>query len=322
MDFYLIALIGLLISFLLVFIIMPVFIKTLVLHNLNQEVSEYALEEYKKKAKTPIMGGLLFVIIPVIVYLAINFGHIRNREMLMIILSFISFCSVGFLDDIMIILRRDNSGLSPKAKLLMEFVYCLLIYALFHQDIATTVMIPFLSISIDFKWLYLPFMIMLYLAEANAVNFTDGMDGLCAGVSAIAIISFTGLSFIMKKYDVVIFLSCLLGGLFAYLCYNHYPARIFMGDSGSLALGGLFASLVVILNKEVALFFIGGVFVYEMFCVCLQLTSVKLFHRRIFSYTPIHYAFVLKGYKETKVVAGFYLLAFALAIIGFIIGVN
>lgn len=95
-----------------------------------------------------------------------------------------------------------------------------------------------------------------------------------------------------------------------------------MGDSGSLALGGLFASLGVILNKEVALFFIGGVFVYEMFCVCLQLTSVKLFHRRIFSYTPIHYAFVLKGYKETKVVAGFYLLAFVLAIIGFIIGVN
>jgi len=117
----------------------------------------------------------------------------------------------------------------------------------------------------------------------------------------------------MKEYNICILICAVLGALIGYLIFNWHPAKIFMGDSGSLALGALFAALAVILKQEIILFIIGGVFVWEMFCVCLQLTSVKLFHKRVFSYTPIHYAFTLKGYKETTVVALFCFIGLLLA---------
>ena len=165
-------------------------------------------------------------------------------------------------------------------------------------------------------------MILLYTAEANAVNFTDGMDGLCAGVSFIALIPFTIIALSKGINGIAIVIMPILGGLLGYLFFNFHPAKIFMGDSGSLALGALFASLAIVLNKEIALFVIGGVFVWEMFCVCLQLTSVKLFHKKVFKYTPIHYSFVLKGMKEVDVVKMFYLIGIVLAIIGLYIGLN
>ena len=322
MNFLIICLIALISSFALMCILMPLFIKLLVSHSLNQEVSEYALEEYKQKAKTPIMGGLLFVLLPTIIYLAMNYNLNIDKRVLMMILSYILYAFVGFLDDITIILRKDNEGLSPKVKLIMEFIFVLIIYFLFRNQIDTYVYIPFLKINVELSYFYIPLMIMIYLAEANAVNFTDGMDGLCAGVSVIALLAFVVIAFIQQEFNIILFLLCVIGGLLGYLVYNHYPAKIFMGDSGSLALGGLFSAIGILLNKEIALFIIGGIFVYEMFCVCLQLTWVKLFHKRIFKYTPIHYAFVLKGMKETKVVLLFYILGIILAILGIYIGIN
>ena len=146
------------------------------------------------------------------------------------------------------------------------------------------------------------------------------MDGLCAGVSFIALIAFVIISYKNDELNIALLILSIMGGLIGYLKYNHFPAKIFMGDSGSLALGALFASVAIVLHKEIALFFIGGVFVFEMFCVCLQLSSVKLFHKRVFRYTPIHYAFVLKGHKETRVVLMFNLLAFIVMLVGLFIG--
>ncbi|MDO4500652.1 MAG: phospho-N-acetylmuramoyl-pentapeptide-transferase [Erysipelotrichaceae bacterium] len=320
MDFYLIALIGLILSFLAVFFLMPPYIKALKNHNINQEVSEYALDEYKAKAKTPIMGGLLFVVLPVIVFIIINSKALKDPAAMMVVTSYVLFCVVGFLDDFLIIIRKNNEGLSPKVKLLMEFVFAILVFIIFRSTLSFKIDVPFIHNTIDLKWfIYLPLIILMFLGEANAVNFTDGMDGLCAGVSLISLLGFMIVLFVKGQYNVFILSSCIVGGLIGYLYYNHFPAKIFMGDSGSLALGGLFSAIALITNAEIALLLIGGVFLGEMFCVCLQLSCVKLFKRRVFSYTPIHYAFVLKGLKETTVVKRFYLVTAICVVLGVII---
>lgn len=321
MSLFILAAIAFIGSLGLVAIIMPLFIKVLKNHNLNQEVSEYALEEYKKKAKTPIMGGLLFVAVPSFFIFVIQPGIINDKNCLFVILSYVLFCVVGFLDDFIIIVRKNNLGLSPKVKLLMEFVFATVLYFLFRDIISGTITIPFIGVSFDLGLLYPLFMVFMYMSEANAVNFTDGMDGLCAGVSFISLLPFLVFSVIANLYNVFILILCVLGGLVGYLIYNFHPAKIFMGDSGSLALGGLFSALAVVLHKEVALIFVGGVFLIEMLCVVIQQISVRVFHKRVFSYTPIHYAFVLKGNKEVKVVLGFYVAAFVLAVAGFFVGI-
>lgn len=315
------CILGFMISLALLLVLMPLFIKTLKKHNISQAVSEYSLKEYKEKAKTPIMGGLLFVIIPVIVYLIVNKGLI-NPRILFILLSYLLFCLVGFIDDYLIIIKKNNDGISPKTKLIMEFIFVCILYFIFKNEIATYIHIPFTNINLDFGFIYIPFMILLFLAEANAVNFTDGMDGLCAGVSFIGLAILLVLCFVYGESDIGILIACVLGGLLGYLCFNYHPAKIFMGDSGSLALGGLFTAIAVVLKLEVALFFIGGVFVIEMFCVCLQLSWVKLFHKRIFSYTPIHYAFILKGFKEKQIVPCFYIVGLLLGLIGLLLGLH
>lgn len=323
MDFYLVALIGFVLSFGLVYFLMIPYIQILRNHNMNQEVSEYALDEYKAKAKTPIMGGLLFVVIPVLVFIIINGKALSDHNLLLVLVSYVLYCLIGFMDDILIIIQKDNKGLSPKLKLFLEFLFGIIIFFIFRDTLSFNINIPFINGGISLKWyLFLPLIVLMFLGESNAVNFTDGMDGLCAGVSVIGLIGFEVLLFLNNQYNIFILVLCIIGGLLAYLRYNHFPAKIFMGDSGSLALGGLFASIALVIDGEIALLFIGGVFLIEMFCVCLQLTSVILFKKRIFSYTPIHYAFVLKGNKETKVVKGFYIAALILTIIGVFLGIK
>ena len=321
----LIYIIGFILSMVVTCIVMPFYIKKLKEHNINQSVSEYALDEYKNKAKTPIMGGLIFVVVPLIIYFVLlNKKAISSPLCNLVIVSFIGFCLVGFADDLMIILRHNNEGLSPRLKLILEFVITVVIYFVFFNGQKYFMIdVPFINGGVEVScFIFLPFMVLLYLAEANAVNFTDGMDGLCAGVSLIGLIAFGVIAYINGETSILLLILCVIGGLVGYLFFNFHPAKIFMGDSGSLALGALFASIAIALNSEIALFVIGGVFVIEMFCVCLQLTCVKLFHKRVFSYTPIHYAFVLKGNSEVKVVLGFYALAIILGIIGLLLGIS
>lgn len=306
-----------------VLLLMPRFISYLKKKNINQVTSEYALDEFKNKEKTPIMGGLLFVVLPILVFIILNPSGLLNRRALFVLLSYVLYCSVGFIDDSLVIRSHSNEGLSPKTRLIMEFVYTVFLFFAFREIIPMQVTIPFLHVTIGVGWyVFLPFMILLYMAEANAVNFTDGMDGLCAGVSFFALLPYVYLCSRLFYDDIVIFLCCILGGLIGYLRFNFHPAKIFMGDSGSLALGALFASLGVVTDLTIALFFIGGVFVIEMFCVVVQQISVRAFHKRVFSYTPIHYAFVIKGYKEKTIVISFYLLQILLSLIGLYIALH
>lgn len=315
--------IGFVLTLIAMLLVMPKYITYLKSRNVNQVTSEYALKEFKEKEKTPIMGGLLFVLIPIVIFIVINFKGLGDRRLLFVLLSYILYCSVGFIDDYLIISSHSNEGLSPITRLVMELVYGLILFVLFKDVIPMQVTIPFTNIGIQIKWfIFLPFMILLYMAEANAVNFTDGMDGLCAGVSFIGLLAFLVLCLVRSQYNIALFIVCILAGLLGYLKFNFKPAKIFMGDSGSLALGALFAALGIILDLNVALFVIGGVFVGEMFCVVLQQLSVRLFHKRVFSYTPIHYAFVIKGHSEKRVVLSFYAVELLLSILGLIIGLN
>ncbi|MBO4358647.1 MAG: phospho-N-acetylmuramoyl-pentapeptide-transferase [Erysipelotrichaceae bacterium] len=314
---------GFALSVVAMLVAMPRYISYLSNRDINQVTSDYALDEFKNKAKTPIMGGLLFVLIPIIVSIITDITVLSDRRFLFVMLSYLLYCSVGFIDDMLVIRSHTNDGLSAKTRLVMEFSYTLILYLLFRDVICEQVTIPFLNVGIQLYWIiFAGFMILLYMAEANAVNFTDGMDGLCAGVSAIALLPFLAFAFIYGNNGIALFLICILGALLGYLKFNFHPAKIFMGDSGSLALGALFSSLAVMMDKTVALFVIGGVFVAEMFCVVVQQLSVRLFHKRVFSYTPIHYAFVIKGHRETSIVLCFYLVQLLLSIIGFFIGIN
>lgn len=300
--------------------IMPKFITALKNHNINQNVSEYALEEYKKKAKTPIMGGLMFVAIPVVVFTIASIIYGISKETVMILLSYILFCSVGFADDYTIIIKGNNDGLSPKFKLCLEFIFVIILHIIFKDVIPSGITIPVINKFIPINTvIFLVFMILLYGFESNAVNFTDGMDGLCAGVSFIALIAYVVISYVNGYTEIAFLLMCIMGSMIGYLFFNFHPAKIFMGDSGSLALGALFASISIIESNELLLLIIGGVFVVEMMCVVIQQVSVRLFHKRVFSYTPIHYAFVLKGQNEVTVVLRFYLVQIVLTVLALII---
>ena len=304
----------------LMLLIMPRYITMLKNHNINQNVSEYALEEYKKKAKTPIMGGLLFVVIPVVVFIvcAIIFGI--SKPTVMVLVSYILFCGVGFADDYTIIIKGNNDGLSPTFKLCLEFLFVIMLHIVFKDVIPSGINIPIINKFVEINpVVFLIFMILLYGFEANAVNFTDGMDGLCAGVSFISLIAYVVISYVNGYYEIALLLMGIMGALIGYIFFNFHPAKIFMGDSGSLALGALFAAISIIEGNELLLIIIGGVFVAEMMCVCIQQLSVRLFHKRVFSYTPIHYAFVLKGHKEMYVVINFYLVQTFLTIVSLII---
>ena len=321
-DLFIILIIGFILSLGIVAIVMPFYIRLLKSLHYEQRVSEYALEEYKNKAKTPIMGGLLFVVVPIIVCIVVYPNIINDKSALMIMLSYFLFFLVGFLDDILIILRNSNEGLNPKLKMLMQLGFGLLIVLVFKDILDTRIIIPIIDISIDLGYIiYAIFAVFVFTAESNAVNFTDGMDGLCAGVSAISLIAFLILAIYLKRYNVVLIIACVEGGLLGYLYYNFFPAKIFMGDSGSLALGALFVAIAMVLKQELLLIIVGGIFLWEMICVCLQQLSVRLFHKRIFKYTPIHYAFVIRGLKEKKVVLLFYALAIVCTVLGTLIGV-
>lgn len=322
MEKWVIFLIAFISSLVITFLLYPLFINYLKSINVSQAVSEYSLAEYKNKVKTPIMGGILFIVIPLVIFLACDpsFLSAPLPNLLFILIAYICYFFVGFIDDLIIIITKKNDGISPSVKLLLEFSSIIILYLIFRDSISTTIYIPYYKLTIDLKLLYLPFLALVYVSEANACNFTDGMDGLCAGVSIIGLICFAILAFVKGEVHVFLFIVCVIGSLCAYMFYNFHPAKIFMGDSGSLALGALFAGLAFILDAYVPLLFIGFVFIVEMICVCLQRISYKLFRKRIFPYTPIHYAFIIKGKSEVKVVIGFYILAFITGAMGVLVG--
>lgn len=304
-----------LIGFLAVALIMPLWIRFLKTKDANQQVSEYALEQFQKKAKTPTFGGFIFVAVSAIgllIYSLIN--HCLNQTMLLIA-TLLLYGAIGFVDDYLIVMTHNNAGLSPRSKLLMQIAFATILVCSMYLHMDTHIYL--FGFSIDLRLLYFPFMIFVFVGSSNAVNLTDGMDGLAAGCSVIVAFGFAIIAY-LKNADpsLIFFLFLLIGSLLGYLLYNMHPAKIFMGDTGSLALGGIFAAIAMLLKEEVAYVVLGGVFVVETICCMLQIYWVKHFHKRLFIYTPIHYAFTKNGWKETSTVYLFWLFCFVFMLLG------
>lgn len=314
--------IALLISLVLSLFTMPLYISKLKKISFNQTVSEYSLQQFKDKASTPTMGGVVFVLIPIVITLMYELivEHGVNYDVLLVLIAFAGYGLIGFIDDYLIVVRHDNTGLTPLKKYLLQAVLAGLCYFIYSNHATLSVSIPLVHTSISLGVLYILLIFFMFTGASNAVNLTDGMDGLAAGCSVCSFIPFLIFACVDHNVGLGVFIASLIGALIGYLKYNVKPAKVFMGDVGALALGGALAAVAIVLKRELLLVIIGGVFVWETMTVIIQITSIKLFKKRIFRYTPIHYSYVMAGLSEGRVVRSFWTIAAVCSVIGLILG--
>jgi phospho-N-acetylmuramoyl-pentapeptide-transferase len=239
-----------------------------------------------------------------------------------VLLAYIGYGLIGFADDYLIAVKKNNDGLSAAQKFGMQVVLAVVFFLLYRTYGTSEIAVPFTGKSISLGWLYFILVLFMFAGSSNAVNLTDGMDGLAAGCSILAVLPFMYYAFQQGLSNLALFAAALIAALLGYLYFNKKPARVFMGDTGALALGGVLAAFAMVEKKELALIMIGGIFVIETVCVIIQQVAVRVFHRRVFSYTPIHYAFRLKGIDEVRIVRGFWAAEAVMALIGFWIGLH
>ncbi len=291
---------------------------------IGQNVSQYVGMRHQKKAGTPTMGGLIFILATIIV---ITFLLLTNKidftyDLKIVFFVFVSYSIIGFLDDYLSIKRGKNEGLTIVQKLLLQLVVALVFFYLYIKSGGqTSLIVSTLGIHIEMKWLYGLFILFILVGSSNAVNLTDGLDGLAAGLSAIAFIAFSLISLMVGYTDMGIFTLVLTGALMGFLIYNGYPAKVFMGDTGSLALGAVMGTIAIITHREITLLIVAFVFVFETLSVILQVFWVKTFKKRLFLMTPIHHHFEKLGWPEIEIVRFFWVIGFVLAMAGIIFGV-
>lgn len=312
-------------SFLLVVGIMPKAISYFRKLKFGQVEREEGLESHKSKGGTPTMGGIVFILCSILTIYALNFSFITNPYINLITFSFLSYGLIGFLDDYLIIVKKTNDGLSPKQKYGLQSIVAILFFVLakfFIPDFSSVITIPLINFELDLMWIYPIFVYFMFTATTNAVNLTDGLDGLATGLSIFAIVPFAVFAIINKNYEVATYCFVIIAALFGFLCFNKHPAKIFMGDTGSLALGGLLSSLAILTKQELLLIIIGGVFLTETLSVILQVIYFKLTHgKRLFKMSPIHHHFELCGWSEKKVVTIFWATGLILAVVGIMFGI-
>ncbi len=307
-------------SLLATLVIMPLLIPYLHKIKFGQSIRKEGPKSHMIKTGTPTMGGLIFVIVPVLVMLILRPEAFTSMDMLIVIFAYIGYSVIGFIDDFIIVVKKNNEGLKPSHKFLLQSILAIVFYFMYIETASTNLQIPVLHINIELGFLYFFLIFIMFTAESNAVNVTDGLDGLCAGISLIAMFPFILFALFQKNYDLAIFLLAVSGSLIGYLKFNLHPAKIFMGDTGSLAIGGLLAASAMILKKEVLLVIIGGVFLMEILSVIVQVVSFKTRGKRVFKMAPIHHHFELSGFKETQVVVMFWSIGLILAIVGLWLG--
>ena len=310
---------GFSISLILVLVLMPSFINFLRKLSFRQTVSEYALDDDKKKAGTPIMGGILFIVIPVLVSAIATIRSFNDLSIWIVMLAFVGYGLIGFVDDYLIAVKKNNDGLSPKQKFGLQLVLAVLFFFLYRSHADLSIALPFVSHPVNLGWGYFILVVLMFTGSSNAVNLTDGMDGLAAGVSILALLPYVVICAVQGRSSLAVFVTSLIGGLLGYLYYNKKPAKVFMGDTGALALGGVLAGLAMITKTELLLIVIAAVPVIETLCVIIQQVSVRTGHGRVFPYTPIHYAFRIKGMPEKNIVRMFWAAEAVFALIGLLI---
>ncbi len=315
--------ISCMITLALMLVCMPSLIDFLHKIKFGQTEREEGLESHKKKNGTPTMGGIAFILIPTLVYVLFSFFSPYKLDMntIILLLAFVGYGIVGFIDDYIIVVKKDNEGLKPSHKFLLQSILAIVFFFLYRANSSTTLWIPIFDITIDLSWLYFILVYFMFTAETNAVNLTDGLDGLCAGQMIIALIPFVVFSWLEGIYNVMTLILLVIFALIGYLKFNMHPAKIFMGDTGSLALGGFLASVAMVLKQEILLIIIGFVFVAEVSSVVIQVTYYKKTHKRIFKMSPLHHHYEMCGWSEQKVVSRFWIAGIIFACIGLILGV-
>ncbi|MDY5993387.1 MAG: phospho-N-acetylmuramoyl-pentapeptide-transferase [Bacilli bacterium] len=311
---------GFLISAVLGLILVPCLKKLRV----GQKISIFVGETHRKKEGTPTMGGLIFIIPTVVATLALILtGKIPYTSNLgIVLLVFLGYACIGFIDDFLSIRKGDNEGLTTYQKLFMQVLIAIgFFYIYMRSGGQTSWVVGTLHIDIEMGWLYGLFILFVLVGASNAVNLTDGLDGLAGGLSAIAFIAFSLISLMVGFEDIGIFSLILTGSLLGFLIYNTYPAKIFMGDTGSLALGGVMGAIAILTHRELTLLVVASVFVIETLSVIIQTFWVQVFHKKVFLMTPLHHHFEKLGWKETDIVKLFWVVGLILSMSGIIFGV-
>lgn len=298
----------------------PKFIEFLRKREFGQHIREDGPQGHHLKAGTPTMGGVI-----IFLAVAVPFLILTNHEWRSVGVfgAAIACALLGFTDDYIKLVRRRSLGLRARTKLGVTIAISLGLWwvARHEAHLPATLQLRFVDYSIDLSWgpLY-PLLIYLVVAgTTSAVNLTDGLDGLAAGCAAIVLLAYIGIAFITLDFELAMLAGCLVGACVGFLWFNAFPATVFMGDTGSLGLGGAIAGLAVMTKTEVLLILLGGIFVVEALSVVIQVISFQMTRKRVFLMAPIHHHFELKAWSETKIILRFWIVASICGAIGFTI---
>ena len=304
------------ISFSITLILGPIIIPLLRRLKIGQSIRDDGPQTHLKKTGTPTMGGIIIFIALVI---TVTTSGVLNRDMYVLLIATFGFGLIGFIDDYIKVVKRRSLGLKAYQKLIGQIALAtvLAIYQSSTSVLGTKLIIPFLSNQyLDLGILYVPFIVFTVVATVNAVNLTDGLDGLASGVTLIVLSFFGLIALYWGMGSISLFSTALAGACLGFLIHNAHPAKIFMGDTGSLGLGGAVSAIAILLNIPLVIPIVGGIYFIETLSVMIQVTSFKLTGKRVFLMAPLHHHFEQKGWKETKIVAVFWITTVILCLIG------
>ncbi|MEZ7736500.1 phospho-N-acetylmuramoyl-pentapeptide-transferase [Gemella sanguinis] len=314
----------LVVSFLVTVLMLPRLIKYLHYLKFGQAIREEGPQSHMHKKGTPTMGGISFIVATVLALIIAMFIDSSNiKYYILFIYTTISFSIIGYIDDMLIVVKKKNDGLAPRKKLMLQILFSIIFYVLvkfIYEDI-NYIYIPGLEYQLNISYLYMIFVVFWQTGFSNAVNLTDGLDGLATSVTIITTSTFALLAYKENNFPIFVFCLVLVGALIGFLLFNKNPAKIFMGDTGSLALGGILAAISIILHKEIAFILIGLVYILETLSVIIQVAYFKKTGKRIFKMSPLHHHFELSGYGEVKTVYLFVIIALISSGVGYFLGV-
>ena len=315
--------IGFIVAVIIGLIVIPMLKK-----NVKQVESTYLSKKHKEKAGTPTMGGIIFILSSLITMaiLIVLKKVTISTNLFLVLFIFLSYALIGFIDDYLIIKRKNNIGLTEIQKLGMQTVVALIFfYVYMHSGAQPILEIHTLGITINMGWFYGIFILFMLVASSNAVNITDGLDGLAGGLAVIAYLAFALISWnsfaITGTEDIAIFIFVLVGSLIGFLVFNTHPAKVFMGDTGSLALGATLAAIAIITKHEITFIVVMLVFIFETVVCLIQIISMVFFHKKVFLMTPYHHHLEKLGWKETDIVKTFWVVGLVLSMGAIIFGV-